>query len=416
MNDFIILVFCLSTIIYLYYLYKKRIYVATMFWLGSFFISFLLPNLSEEKFGLGYIPNSKIFLQLNFYYLILLLTFIVANFFVTHLYLKRIKWPYLSLDYRVLNRVNIIYLIFSIPVLLIEKDALFKGGYSSDSPIEILKSITVFGLILSSLIKILYCKTKKQKIYSIIILVYAILFGIALSFARRFIIFPVIITIFFWFIINHKKPKIVNVVISLFLLLFFIMPLMTNIRTFGFIDGFKLYTELLFKNFEVYFDYLKMSTDVAWSYWLASIIIEKDIEIDPIILLKPLTIFIPRSIWENKPLPMSLQIARDLNLSDNTSLSVPAGIVGEAYGYFGIFGVMMWGWIWGAVTAYLDKEIQIKLNERDNSLNILILITLSIQIITGAIRGDIATTLIETEFIVFPFIIILLFSRFNYKI
>ncbi|BDG37651.1 hypothetical protein PcaKH15_35570 [Parageobacillus caldoxylosilyticus] len=191
---------------------------------------------------------------------------------------------------------------------------------------------------------------------------------------------------------------------------------MINIRTFGFIDGFKLYTELLFKNFEVYFDYLKMSTDVSWSYWLASIIIEKNIEIDPIILLKPLAIFIPRSIWENKPLPMSLQIARDLNLSDNTLLSVPAGIVGEAYGYFGIFGVMMWGWIWGAVTAYLDKEIQIKLNERDNSLNILILITLSIQIITGAIRGDIATTLIETEFIVFPFIIILLFSRFSYKI
>ena len=193
MDNFVIILFCLIAILYLYYLYRKRIYVATMFWLGSFFISFLIPNLSGEKFGLGYIPNSKVFLQLNFYYLILLLTFIVANFFVTHLYLKRIKWPYLSLDYKVLNRVNIIYLIFSLPVLLIEKDTLFKGGHPSNSPIEILKSITVFGLILSSLTKILYCKTKKQKIYSTIILVYAVLFGIAVSFARRFIIFPIIL-------------------------------------------------------------------------------------------------------------------------------------------------------------------------------------------------------------------------------
>lgn len=402
MNNLVIISFVLVSLSYLYILYKKKIYVATFYWLGSFMISFIVPNLLKDNVTYGYAVSSTDFTHLNIVYLFVLLLFIICNFAVLVLFpLKLKKGSYKNLSYGTVSRANSVYLVLSIA-------AVFLRRY------DIILTLVVFGLMLTAIVRLLYSTNKKQILNSMFRLLYALVYSLWLSFARRDIILPLVIGALFYMVTRNKKPRFIFIIIGVVISVMVIMPLMVSIRTFGFGAGVMNYKTIVFGGSqEVLMNYLQMSTDVSWSYSLSAIIIKYGFHMTPSILLKPLMVLFPRWFLDAKPLPLSLLLVRELHLSANPNTSIPAGIIGEAYLYFGIIGLVLVGAMWGVLTGYVDRNMD---PQRDgeyvrNDFNILIFMTLLIQIITGAIRGDIATTLTETESVVIPFIIVLNLSR-----
>lgn len=414
----IVIFFVLVVYIYVYFLYKKRLYFATFYWLAVFTLTFLIPNLAPSLNTYGYVISSSTYNRLNYYYLIILFVFIAFNLLFTMLPIKGLSMKSSKLSYSRLAFVFNFYCGLSFFILaIVGLDSLKMGAskaiQGSNPLVSFLAPSIVFGLILSALIKLFFCKNHKQKMLSIIHVIYSILFGVLLVFARRQVIYPIIITIVFAVFIYNKKPKLRYLLLIACIIIFIALPLMISIRTNGFILGIRNFGEVLTGHKDILLSYLIMSTDVSWSYSLAAIIIQYNVKISLLTLMRPITMIIPRSIWTDKPLPASLQLVRMLGISDNPNMSIPPGLVGESYSYLGIIGVIIAGMLWGIVTAIIDH----KLNPEDNysrqekSVMILSLIILSVQFIAGALRGDTATTLQETQFVVFPFLMLLYISK-----
>ncbi|MDN8759630.1 oligosaccharide repeat unit polymerase, partial [Staphylococcus aureus] len=140
-----------------------------------------------------------------------------------------------------------------------------------------------------------------------------------------------------------------------------------------------------------------LGTDVNYSYSMANIVTNYHVQISLLTLLKPILIFIPRSIWPDKPGALSEEIVKQLNLPFNEGMSIPPGFVGEAYVYLGVFGIVLASVIFGVLCGLADQySISLRNNEKGIYSIRLILITLiSIQLIMGSIRGDTATNIQE---------------------
>ena len=69
-------------------------------------------------------------------------------------------------------------------------------------------------------------------------------------------------------------------------------------------------------------------------------------------LLGALLFFIPRTLWLDKPISTGTQMARDLNLPFE---NIAMNFFGEGYINFGLFGVILFGAIFGFILASLDN-------------------------------------------------------------
>jgi oligosaccharide repeat unit polymerase len=407
---------------YALYLYKKRVYVSTLYWIAFYVISFILPNILQEKMAFGYTISDELYTRLNFLYFLMAVTFIVANFCTNTVKRKSSNRKYIDFNYISLRNTNNFFVFISFVIVAIIGRKILSFGSSnmleSINPLlDFIMSIVTFGIILTSILRLYYAETKKQVLYTIANIIYALLFGLIFSFARRLVIFPLIIAFCFINIMKRKKPKVTNIALLMIIMIVIVLPLMISVRTFGVVGGISNYISVI-TDIEKYKSYLAMSTDVSWTYSVAAIIFQDGAHVSLIHLLKPFMMFIPRTIWADKPLPLSVEIVRSLNLSDDQALSIPVSIVGESLVYFGIFGIFLFGLLWGIITSTFDKRI-IKLddaNGNNNSFSIVVYVTLTVQVIAGAMRGDLGTTLQETELVILPvFIIMYLFNTINLK-
>jgi hypothetical protein len=66
-------------------------------------------------------------------------------------------------------------------------------------------------------------------------------------------------------------------------------------------------------------------------------------------LLEALTIYVPASIWPNKPLPLSVQFSRNIFQVDG---GVSPTIVGEGYWHAGLIGVLVLAFVAGLLHLY----------------------------------------------------------------
>ncbi|KRQ85840.1 hypothetical protein ABG79_02378 [Caloramator mitchellensis] len=425
MDNIVVVLFLIIVITYVNVLYKKRIYVSTFYWLAVFTLTFLIPNLGTILNAYGYSVSKITYNKLNFFYFLILTIFIAFNLLFNVLLFKNMhtKTKYGGLSYNRLSSVFKIYFILSLIIFIVIGLEGFRVGASKvihggNSIVSFFTPMIVFGLNLSSLIKFFYVESQIQKTTTIIHIIYSLLFGFIFTFARRQVLYPIIIAFIFSVIIYDKKPKLRYFILAIFLMIFIGLPLMISIRTNGFIMGISNYFTILTGDLNVLMAYLIMSTDVSWSYSLAAIIIESNVKLNWLTLLRPLTIILPRSIWVDKPLPASSQLVNILNISNDPNMSIPPGIVGESYIYFDIIGIIVIGMIWGIITALVDRKLYIKdpVYRKFNSTKILALITIIVQLITGSLRGDTPTTLQETQLVIIPFLILLYMSKYKIKI
>ena len=139
-------------------------------------------------------------------------------------------------------------------------------------------------------------------------------------------------------------------------------------------------------------EYIFESTDFGASYrWFSELLNYESPYIFPITYLKPIFAFVPRSIWPNKPEPLSLDILKMINpaLADTGYSTAGNSVLGEGYAIMGWIGIAIFPMIWGCVCTYLDRKYQYKLSiGEDNGLWIIGYYIFSSFIIISCQRGD----------------------------
>lgn len=226
-------------------------------------------------------------------------------------------------------------------------------------------------------------RTKFQKFVSLICLFVYVLETILFSFTRIFLI-SIILVILFYETKDYKKNKQLLIaclgVISLFLL----MTFMNFSRSLGIgaLLNFKYYLNV---------DFVFESTDFAACYFWFNKMLNFDVMyLNPITWFKPLFAFIPRSIWMNKPEPMSMQMLKIMS-PETANIGSIAGctILGEGYSIFGVVGIILYCLVWGIVCVKIDDVYKKRLKDgNDNSFFNVVYYLFSTFIVMSAHRGD----------------------------
>jgi len=228
-------------------------------------------------------------------------------------------------------------------------------------------------------------KTKKEVLFSYLTLSIYVAFTILFGFTRIFTIS--IIAMFVIYKIRHLRRKTQFIfatsgVFSLFLLL----VSMNFIRCMGLGTGL---------DFEQIFDlgYMFESSDFGASYYWLNRLLDIDppyIRIDT--YLKPvLYLFIPRSIWPDKPEQTSMQILKILDPGlEKTGYSTAGySVIGEGYAMIGYIGIFIFPLLWGIICTRLDIKYQRRLRSGyDNCIQNLFYYIFAIFIILCGQRGD----------------------------
>lgn len=227
-------------------------------------------------------------------------------------------------------------------------------------------------------------ETKRQKINAIIALTIYIMETLLFGFTRIFLIS--ILGMILLYEIRKKGQKKQIMIVSLGLVaLVLLMVMMNFIRTFG------LQSE---RDISSIFDieYIFNSTDFSASYyWLDELLNFDSPFINPIVYLKPIFAMVPRSIWETKPEPLSLQILRYVNPARAATGYSTAGntILGEGYAIMSWLGVFVAPFIWGTICGKMDKAYYRRLeNGADHSLQNIFYYIFAIFIVISGQRGD----------------------------
>lgn len=413
-------------LIYALYLYRKSLDFFSVYWIGIFILSFVIPKLSTQIDTYGYHVSPGSFQLLDTYYVYYILIYLYANI-VTKKYLTRYtangllanvtgKEPF---EFRQSVLVFAMFVLFAILLLAFRGLSGFTRGSSKAMQdgrevLNFMVPTVLFGLVSASLLMLLLSPTSRLRILSFFFVVVSFFIGIVLTFARRTIIYPFIAFVVYYMYLKRKKISVWILVMIAGILTLVVLPMMVSIRTFGVTEGIVAYIDNIFQNPRNAVTYLTMSTDFSWSYGMAAVVITNNIRIPLISLLRPFTMVIPRSIWSSKPLPPSLQLVHILGLSSGDELSIPAGPVGEAFIYGGFICLVCFALVWGVLTAMSDRKLeQHSMNNSSKVQLTPLMITLAgTQIIAGSLRGDTSTTLQETIIVVLPFVIVVLFVNF----
>lgn len=130
--------------------------------------------------------------------------------------------------------------------------------------------------------------------------------------------------------------------------------------------------------------------------------------------LKVLCIFIPRSIWPNKPEYLTLQILGELHPDLLASgFSCGYGLLGEAYTIFGWMGFVLVPMVSGFVCITLDRKyMDLVISKNDCNLWTALYLCFSVIILVSNARGGIADSYTSYLAIV---VFLLVISRFKIR-
>lgn len=417
-----IFLFVLISATYIYFLFKYNFRFISLFWIVMFSISLLLPVFIDRKFSYGYIIRDIAYHKLNLIYLICLIVFIISNL---PFQLRKIRFSNTKvkkIEYGTLKRANFLYCVLSVLLIIILGIEVVTTGTSStlelNSWIKMMQASILLGLLFTSYLSLLYSNNKHQTIKNLIILLFAIIFAVFFIFGRRILIYPTIAAIILFIYKKRIQPSITKISILSIISIFIGLPLLMSIRTLGIKEGIINFIGIIKGDYDQYLNYLAIGTDVTYSYSLAAIILTEDIRVTFLTLFKPFFIFIPRSIWPDKPEALSEALVHKMNLPFDKGMSIPPGLVGESYVYFGIVGVILVSVIFGVICGIADNYSQHLINHPDgrNSINLIMIVIVMIQIIMGSIRGDTATNIQEALYLFLPLLLILHFSKYKIKI
>lgn len=267
--------------------------------------------------------------------------------------------------------------------------SVLKGALTSKSLILGNSSSNIITFSLYLLFPCVVCmwvssNTKLQKICSLISLFIFVIETSLFEYTRIFLI-TIVAIIFFYEVRNMKSKRQAVLAFGTLISAIVLMVFMNYIRCMGLARA----TE--FSDY-VNIDYIFESTDFGASYkWFDRLLDYDDIFINPIVYLKPLYAFVPRSIWMNKPEPMSLQILKIINPSLAAAGYSTAGnsVLGEGYALIGYFGMFFNCFLWGFICEKFDLHYRKRIeNGRDSSLLNLYYYIFAIFVVISGQRGD----------------------------
>lgn len=222
---------------------------------------------------------------------------------------------------------------------------------------------------------------KRFRVFALLIyIVETILFG----FTRIFMISILAIILIYEMRYLPQRKQVLYSFIGVAILTA-ILVLMNFIRSLGLgrIEDLNTYVNL---------DYIFESTDFSASYyWFDRLLTIDPPYINPIVYLKPFFMVIPRSIWETKPVPLSLQILKIVDPALIASGYSTAGnsVLGEAYAVLGYFGFFIFPVIWGVICGLLDRNYYKRLwNGADKNLKNIFYYVFAVFIVISGQRGD----------------------------
>ncbi len=225
---------------------------------------------------------------------------------------------------------------------------------------------------------------KTEKIGRLMCLGSFIVISLVFGYTRLFLICVLLIILFFE--IRGKNIKQQAIILGVAIVGMTIAMVFLNfLRYFG-TGNISSFSEM------ISLDYIFESTDFSASYqWFDELLKYESPYIFPITYLKPLFVFIPRSIWTSKPEPLSLEILRGINPELISSGYTSAGnsVLGEGYAIMGWLGIAIAPLIWGFICTMLDKKYYERLAlGKDKSLWNICYYFFSTFIILSCQRGD----------------------------
>ncbi|WP_146115042.1 O-antigen polymerase [Malikia spinosa] len=351
-NDYPIVAFSFAIIIiqslFLLILPKRNVSLFGIYYVFAFIFFGYAPSLeyiNEKIHGTTLGFDSSDYLSLN-----LIIIMINFSFYVTERFLLKNKRSVLQLEQVYISRKNTIYLISLlilsiIGVLYTNSFSLvgvfFRGGLEGESLTERYSPISLvvsnLSRISSLFIFILFYtsnKNWKYKFFSFIGLIFCC-FPTGMSrFFVAAIYVPVIIVIF----PNLRYGQ--KIAYTLLASLFTIFPILDKFRRASSFDSFNTNLSSDFfiaGHFDSYQNFMR--------------VIQKNIVTNGDQLFGNLLFFIPRELWNDKPISSGAFIARKLNYGfDNISMAYFA----EGYINFGYFGVI----IYTLAILYAIKRIE----------------------------------------------------------
>ena len=266
-----------------------------------------------------------------------------------------------------IKKLNYFYyiLFFSLSFLIFYKwnfdlnSLLYRGtsdNILSQAVYDSVMDYQLFGRVIRPMLIILlvifiydYNKKKKylshnQKLNSLFVFIFLSSFAIFLSFpsglerSQVAIFYIPLLIIFtkFW-----EKPFMMQ--FTLLAGIFVLFPFLDKFRKF---DGFK--------NFKFKIDYLYLKQGHFDAYQSFVRVLEIDLITSGRQLLGALLFFVPRSLWETKPIGSGTFLAELLNL-EFYNISMP--FIGEGYINFGIVGSILFMFLIGILLGNLDRVI-----------------------------------------------------------
>lgn len=246
-------------------------------------------------------------------------------------------------------------------------------GYFSDMLIALVMALCVFAT------------NKKEKIFSYIALALYVIFNLLFGFTRIFVI-SILAMVVIHEIRNMPQRRQLFYATTGATALFSLLVLMNFIRCLGIGQGI---------DWEMVLDigYIFESSDFSASYyWLDQLLNIEPPYIRLDTYLKPiLYVFIPRTIWPDKPEQTSMQVLRilDPELASTGYSTAGYSVIGEGYAMLGYIGIVIFPFIWGMVCKYFDvKYYQRKRNGCANSISDLYYYIFAIFVILCGQRGD----------------------------
>lgn len=237
----------------------------------------------------------------------------------------------------------------------------------------------------------LFYNIKNNRSFIVVTILFILLFFMyTFSIDRRDWLFLILSIVFVYFSLS-KNVHIVKIsivgIISLFLLSYLLLAFRTN----GLFDYYAVYerlmtSDVILRIIEIEFDFPIVSDDVGILF--ESLLVSNTTDyLYGIPFLKPLYSIIPRMIWDDKPLTISLQFAEQFNpafFHDGGSL--PITIYGELFWNFWIFSFLVFvGFAY--YYAYLDKKINnaVKVKDYNQIALVSVYIALNFHLLRGPI-------------------------------
>lgn len=226
-----------------------------------------------------------------------------------------------------------------------KKQLIIEGRLSSSN----LFIYTMHFMIPSLLIVWMSASTKFEKYQRLIYLSTYVFFNVLFSFTRLWMMCTIVIIVLYECrnLKESKKFKYLTVAIAIFMLAMSSLSLLRG-NGLGNLD----WKEVL------KIERIIQGTDFSYSYYYFDELLKySPLYINPIVYLKFAYAFIPRAIWPNKPLVMSMQILKviDPDTAMRGASSAGNSLLGEGYAVLGYLGVFLYPFIWGIICEWFDK-------------------------------------------------------------